>query len=360
MNALAAPEPPIAEDNARAHGHLRPAWLRPLATALVIAAHVGALGGFLWFAAERITPLDEIRVEIVPQGETVTETRTVPTPEAAPVISAEPAVLASPDPEMRDDPQLAKPVEQMAQDEPVPDLALPEPKIDSPQAPPLPIDRPKPQRINKAKRFVEQQRVQVKKAEIKEALHRAALRALKRAKAEAHARRRAAQAQLGAAAIRAGVKEGAGEANVERGLCRTGLGRDQPAQALSGGRARGRGRSRGGRRVLDRTVRRDRLSCDHPLFGQWRDRRDGASDAGRLASAAPARRTFPRQRHHLIQSGEVSEQFIRQKRGSVYFHFPNQCDVQIHVQPALLARGRMPFKALVAPSLSVRPVCANF
>jgi len=212
MNTLAAPEPPIAKGSARPHGHLRPAWLRPFAIALVIAAHVGALGGFIWFATEKVTPLDEIRVEIVPQGETVTETSTVPTPEAAPVISAEPAVLASPNPEMRDDPQLAKPVEQMAQDEPVPDLALPEPKIDSPEAPPLPIERPKPQKIDKAKRLVAQQRERVKKSEIKEALHRAALRAMKRAKAEAHARRQAAQAQLGAAAIRAGVKEGAGEA----------------------------------------------------------------------------------------------------------------------------------------------------
>jgi len=216
MKALAEPEPPIPDGNLCPHGHLRPAWLRPLVIALVIAAHVAALGGFIWFAEEKVTPLDEIRVELVPQGETVTETSTVPTPEAAPVISADPAELVSPDPEMRDDPDLAKPVEQMAQDEPVPDLALPEPKIDSPEAPPLPIERPKPQKIEKAERLVEQQRERVKKSEIKEALRRAALRAalraLTRAKAEAHARRRAAQAQLGAAAIRAGVKEGAGEA----------------------------------------------------------------------------------------------------------------------------------------------------
>jgi periplasmic protein TonB len=40
----------------------------------------------------------------------------------------------------------------------------------------------------------------------------AALRALKRAKAEAHAHRPAALAQLGAPAVRAGVKEGSGAA----------------------------------------------------------------------------------------------------------------------------------------------------
>ncbi len=54
---------------------VRPVWLRPLVMTLVIGAHLAALVGFGWFLAEKITPLDEIRVELVPQGETVTETR---------------------------------------------------------------------------------------------------------------------------------------------------------------------------------------------------------------------------------------------------------------------------------------------
>ncbi|MGO8845838.1 MAG: TonB family protein [Methylocella sp.] len=202
----------IAAGGGKPKNLVRPVWLRPFVMTLVIAAHLAALVGFGWFLAEKITPLAEIRVELVPQGETVTETSTVPTPEAAPVISADQAVLASPDPQMNDDPNVSKPLEQMTQAEPVPDLALPPPKIESPDAPPLPIERPKPQKIEKNKTLADQPSERLKKSNIAEALRRAALRALKRAKAEMHARRLAAQAQMGAPAIRAGVKEGAGEA----------------------------------------------------------------------------------------------------------------------------------------------------
>jgi hypothetical protein len=74
------------------------------------------------------------------------------------------------------------------------------------------IERPKPQKIEKNKTLADQPSERLKKSNIAEALRRAALRALKRAKAEMHARRLAAQAQMGAPAIRAGVKEGTGEA----------------------------------------------------------------------------------------------------------------------------------------------------
>lgn len=211
MSALAAPDVAGADALPR-HASLRPPWLRPIAMGLVVAAHIAALGGFTWFAAEQITPLDEIKVEIVPQGETVTETSTVPTPEAAPALTPDPAVLASPDPEMRDDPDVTKPVEQMTQAEPVPDLALPPPKIENPDAPPVAVERPQPQKIEKAKTPVDQSSERAKLLKMKEARRRAALRALKRAKAEAHARSLAAHAQLGAPAVRAGVKEGTGAA----------------------------------------------------------------------------------------------------------------------------------------------------
>ncbi|HUZ91400.1 MAG TPA: TonB family protein [Methylocella sp.] len=211
MSTIAEPGA-AAERGAAPQNLARPVWLRLLVMTLVISAHIMVLVGFGWFLAEKITPLDEIHVELVPQGETVTETSTVPTPESAPVISADPAVLASPDPQMNDDPNVSKPVEQMAQAEPVPDLALPPPKIESPDAPPLPIERPKPRKIEKSKTLADQPSERLKKAYIAEALRRAALRALKRAKAEMHARRLAAQAQMGAPAIRAGVKEGTGEA----------------------------------------------------------------------------------------------------------------------------------------------------
>jgi periplasmic protein TonB len=211
MSALAAPDVAGADAPPR-HASLRPPWLRPVAMGLVVAAHLAALGGFAWFATDKITPLDEIKVEIVPQGETVTETSTVPTPEAAPVVTPDPAVLASPDPQMRDDPDVAKPVEQMTQAEPAPDLALPPPKIENPDAPPVAVERPQPQKIEKAKLLVDQPSERAKMSKIREARRLAALRALKRAKAEAHARSLAAHAQLGAPAVRAGVKEGTGAA----------------------------------------------------------------------------------------------------------------------------------------------------
>lgn len=211
MSDLTAPDV-VEEGSVQRRAPLHPVWFRPVTAGLVVAGHVAALAGFVWFAAEKITPLNEIRVEIVPQGETVTETSTVPTPESAPTVTLEPAELTSPDPEMRNDPDVAKPVEQMAEAEPVPDLALPPPKIENPDAPPLPVERPRPQKIEKTKTLVAQPAQRTKVSKIKESLRRAALRALKRAKAAAHARRLSAQAQIGAAAVRAGVKEGSGEA----------------------------------------------------------------------------------------------------------------------------------------------------
>jgi protein TonB len=64
----------------------------------------------------------------------------------------------------------------------------------------------------KRRTLADQPSERLKKSNIADTLRRAALRTLKRAKAEMHARRLAAQAQLGAPAIRAGVKEGSGEA----------------------------------------------------------------------------------------------------------------------------------------------------
>lgn len=210
MSAIAtggrAPDTPITQAK-----RLRPFWLRPLTTTLVVAAHILMIAGALHFSAEKITPLSEISVEIQ-QGETVTETSTVATPESAPTMSLDPAVLASPNPEQRDDPNVTKPSEHMAAAEPVPDLALPPPKVENPDALAVALDRPQLQKIEKTNVPIEQPADHPKKSKLEEAQKHMAMRALKRAKAEAHARQMAQLAQLGAPAVRAGVKEGTGEA----------------------------------------------------------------------------------------------------------------------------------------------------
>ncbi|HTV32963.1 MAG TPA: TonB family protein [Methylocella sp.] len=221
MSALGAPnEPEVREpesgeatktpEEPQPLHALRPAWLRPVVSACVIGVHVAALGGFLWLAANQITPLDEIKVEIVPQGESVTETSTVPTPEASRVVTQDQPIFASPELTERDDPLDTMPSQHLAQPQPTPDLALPEPKVESPDTPPVAIEHPKPRKIDKNALPTDDRSEEIKKAKVEAARQRAAKRALKKAKAEAHARRLAEHAQIGAPAIRAGVKEGSG------------------------------------------------------------------------------------------------------------------------------------------------------
>ena len=94
---------------------LRPAWLRPFVGALAIAAHVAVLSGFARSADDKITPLSAITVDIVPEGEAVTETSEVPTLDAAPVVAPAPPVLAAPDPQTSDHPDADEPVKEVAQ-----------------------------------------------------------------------------------------------------------------------------------------------------------------------------------------------------------------------------------------------------
>jgi periplasmic protein TonB len=193
MSLLAATEIPIA-DKPLAQVSLRPAWLRPLLVAFIVTIHIAALGGFVWFEAEKITPLQEITVEVMPQGETVTETSTVPTPESAPQVAPARPVLAAPDPQMRDDPEIVEPAAPPPSTLPVADLALPPPKTEAPDAPALPIEHPQPQKVEKTKQEIDQRRREEQRKKAKDAKRRAALRALRRAKAEAHARQQAQRA----------------------------------------------------------------------------------------------------------------------------------------------------------------------
>ncbi|MGA2495436.1 MAG: energy transducer TonB [Roseiarcus sp.] len=196
---------------------MRPAWLRPFVGALAITAHIAVLGGFARSADDKITPLSAITVDIVPEGETVTETSEAPTLDAASVVATAPPVLAAPDPQTSDHPEADEPVKEVAQAAPVPDVALPPPKIESPDAPPVAIERPQPERLIEEKKpdpapVQPAPKVQEQKVVRPIPVSRAAMLAVQRAKAEAHARNLGERAQLGAPARRAGVESGSGDA----------------------------------------------------------------------------------------------------------------------------------------------------
>jgi len=215
MSAPTAPD--RAEGGMAPRVRLCPAWLRPFVGALAIAAHVAVLSGFARSADDKVTPLSAITVDIVPEGETVTETSQAPSPDAAPVVAPAPPVLAAPDPLPSDHPDAEEPARQVAQAAPVPDLAQQPPKIESPDAPPLPIERPQPEKIIEEKKPDPAPprpapKVQQQQAARPLPVSRAAMRALQRAKAEAHARNLAVRAELGAPARRAGVENGSGDA----------------------------------------------------------------------------------------------------------------------------------------------------
>ncbi len=128
---------------------LRPRWLRPLLLTAAVLAHAVALGGILWFSAGQVTPLDDLKVEIIPQGETTTSTSVAATPEGAPVVSAAPAELAAPEPETLDDPDVAAPAAAAAAA--ASDLALPAPRVEAPDAAAVAVEQPRPLKIEDEK-----------------------------------------------------------------------------------------------------------------------------------------------------------------------------------------------------------------
>lgn len=182
----------------------RPRWLRPTALALAVGAHCGLFVAFLVFSAEKATLVEDLNVELLPQGETVTETSVSPTPEAAPILDVEPTSAASPVPSPRDDPDATEP-RQTAHDETA-DLLAPLARIEAPDAPPLAIDRPPIEHARQSQR-----RIEKKRPEEKEEAERLAAQRLAR-REKARARQQAESAQMGAAARQAGVRDGAGEA----------------------------------------------------------------------------------------------------------------------------------------------------
>jgi periplasmic protein TonB len=211
MSAFAAHReaPPVPSERAV---RLRPFWLRPVVLLLVVAAHAGALLAFVRTANNQVTVVSDIAVQIVPEGETVTETSSVPTPDQAPVVTADQAVLSSPMPAPQDAPDIQQAKKETEQTAAPPEIMAPPPKIESEDAPPIPIEQPKAPQVEKPDATVTKPAEVTKEIEVQQASSRAALQAETRADAEMHARQLASLAQLGAPAIRAGVENGVGDA----------------------------------------------------------------------------------------------------------------------------------------------------
>ncbi|MGA8171194.1 MAG: hypothetical protein WB816_10265, partial [Methylocystis sp.] len=91
---------------------VKPRWLGPATTAAVVLAHVGVALFLMTTAIEKMTPLDSINMDLVPEGDMF---------ESEQVEAADEVVQP----------------EQMEQ----PDLAIPLPELMTPDAPPIPVKK---------------------------------------------------------------------------------------------------------------------------------------------------------------------------------------------------------------------------
>ncbi|WP_438501520.1 TonB family protein [Methylosinus sp. 3S-1] len=145
-------------------------------------------------------------MELVQQGETVTETNISPTPDAAPTAAIEPIQSASPDPTLRDDTQITM-SKQQPRAEAADLLSAPLPQVEAPDALPLAIEQRRIEDARKSQRRVEDKKRKEKPEEVR---RQAAQRIARRESAQS--RQLAAHEQAGAAAVRTGVRESAGNA----------------------------------------------------------------------------------------------------------------------------------------------------
>lgn len=188
---------------------VQPPWLKPVVVVLATAAHVAVIAALSLVLIEKATPVADIEVELMPEGETVTEVSVMPTPDAAPLISQDRSNATSPDPHPRDDLDDPAAVMEMAQAESLQEIALPAPKVMAPDPVPAPLQSRKAKR--NANSWLEQSSKEKNARERREARRAAAQYALKRA--QARARMLSAHMQFGAAARRAGVRNGSGNAS---------------------------------------------------------------------------------------------------------------------------------------------------
>jgi protein TonB len=189
---------------------LVPIWVRPVVATVIVAAHISAFVTFAWLSPERATPLPDIAIQVVPFGETVTETSTSPTPDAAPVVTSEPASLISPN-EKHEQQDTLGDVSNAEQPEKSAELAAIPPRVESKESPPIAVEEhppllPKTEPVAAA---LEKEPVTIsKRSRIKQ---QSASQSHERTKQQRHAPIYAAQVQRGAPAIRAGTRDGSSQ-----------------------------------------------------------------------------------------------------------------------------------------------------
>ena len=97
-SASPAKDGPPANDVPKRRGLVQPPWLKPAVVIGVTTAHIVVMAALSLVLIELVTPVADIAVELMPEGETVTEVSVIPTPDAASVVSQDQSNATSPDP----------------------------------------------------------------------------------------------------------------------------------------------------------------------------------------------------------------------------------------------------------------------
>ncbi|WP_020176352.1 TonB family protein [Methyloferula stellata] len=188
---------------------LKPVWLRPYLLVTVLAVHVAIFGIFLIALQDDATPMQEVQVTVIPQGEAVTEVSAVSAPQTAPIASPDPPVDSAPEIADKNDPDISKPSAAEVTPEVAPLLSAELPKVEQSDAPPLAVAKPDTPRTEKPTPAPAIKILQVlHKKKQQKAARQAAMRAKRLADARAHAKQQAADFSEGAEARHAGVRDG--------------------------------------------------------------------------------------------------------------------------------------------------------
>ncbi|MCC3245558.1 energy transducer TonB [Methylocystis sp. WRRC1] len=99
---------------------VQPPWLRPVAIVAIVLAHVAVFVGFMYAGAPKITSLDSISMDLVPEGDFFEQQEVSEAEDTPPPVAVE-----------------------------EPELALPPPMVMSPDAPPLPAKKEDAEKVEK-------------------------------------------------------------------------------------------------------------------------------------------------------------------------------------------------------------------
>ncbi len=188
---------------------LKPIWLRPYLLITVLTVHAAIVGFWLLVLQDNPTPMQEVEVTVIPQGESVTEVSTVSAPQTAPIASPDPPVDSAPEIADKNDPDVSKPSASEVTPDLAPLISAEAPKIEQPDAPAIAIAKPDTPKTEKPTPAPTEKILQVlRKKKQKVAAKQAAMKAARLAEARAHARQQAADFSQGAEARHAGVRDG--------------------------------------------------------------------------------------------------------------------------------------------------------